>query len=45
VGVMLVLAVAGALGVHRVNSDCRTAVSTGSPAGPAAYCAFYDPQE
>lgn len=43
--VMVVLAALGFLGAHRVNTECRTAVATGSPLGPAAYCAFYDPQE
>jgi membrane associated rhomboid family serine protease len=45
VAVMVVLAAAGGLGVHRVNSECRTAVTTGTPVGPAAFCAYYDSSE
>jgi hypothetical protein len=45
VAVMVVLAGLGFVGAHRVNSDCRTDVAAGSPVGPAAYCAFYDPQQ
>lgn len=39
VGVAAVMSVVGVLAVHRVNSDCHSAVSPSD----RAYCAYYDP--